>query len=93
MNRYWFDAPASRNFSELSSFDSNDFLDDINLVTERLRAAGLDRIIAVDLTREPIGVPVVRVIVPGLEVYAMDQERAGRRCHAARHRGLPRPKP
>jgi putative methanogenesis marker protein 1 len=93
MNRYWFEASASRNFPDLSSFDSNDFLDDINLVTGRLKAAGLDRIIVVDLTRESIGVPVVRVIVPGLEVYAMDQERVGRRCHAARHRSLPRSKP
>jgi putative methanogenesis marker protein 1 len=93
MNRYWFDAPATRNFPELSSFDSNDFLDDITTASERLRKAGLERIIAVDLTRESIGVPVVRVIVPGLEVYAMDQERAGRRCHAARNRRLSRPQP
>jgi len=93
MNRYWFDAPATRNFPELSSFDSNDFLDDITTASERLRKAGMERIIAVDLTRESIGVPVVRVIVPGLEVYAMDQERAGRRCHAARNRRLSRPQP
>jgi putative methanogenesis marker protein 1 len=93
MNRYWFDATMTRNFPELLSFDSNDFLDDINLAADRLRSAGLDRIIAVDLTRESIGVPVVRVIVPGLEVYAMDQERAGGRCHAARHRRLSRPQP
>jgi putative methanogenesis marker protein 1 len=93
MNRYWFDAPASRSFPELSSFDSSDFLDDINLAVERIRNAGLERIIVVDLTRDTIGVPVVRVIVPGLEVYAMDQERAGMRCHAARDRGLSRSKP
>jgi len=77
----------------MHSFDSDDFLDDITLATEKLRDAGLDRIVAVDLTRESMGVPVVRVIVPGLEVYAMDQDRAGRRCDAARHRRLPRPKP
>jgi ribosomal protein S12 methylthiotransferase accessory factor len=93
MNRYWFSSRETRPFSALPSFDSDDFLDDITLAADRLRGAGLDRIVAVDLTRESIGVPVVRVIVPGLEVYAMDQERAGRRCDAARRRGLPRPKP
>jgi len=37
-------------------------------------------VIVVDLTRSEIDVPVVRVIVPGLEVYAMDSERIGTRC-------------
>ncbi|MDD1714873.1 MAG: YcaO-related McrA-glycine thioamidation protein [Methanoregulaceae archaeon] len=93
MNRYWFESQETRPFPAMHSFDSDDFLDDITLATEKLRDAGLDRIVAVDLTRESMGVPVVRVIVPGLEVYAMDQDRAGRRCDAARHRRLPRPKP
>ncbi|NMA11401.1 MAG: YcaO-related McrA-glycine thioamidation protein [Methanomicrobiales archaeon] len=31
-----------------------------------------------------------RVIVPGLEMYAMDQDRMGRRCRDARSRRLPR---
>jgi len=34
---------------------------------ERLRAIGVEQAIAVDLTRPEFGVPVVRVIVPGLE--------------------------
>jgi thioglycine synthase len=93
MNRYWFESRETRPFFALTSFDSDDFLDDITLAIERLRGAGLDRVVAVDLTRESVGVPVVRVIVPGLEVYAMDQERAGGRCDAARRRGIPRPKP
>jgi putative methanogenesis marker protein 1 len=93
MNRYWFESRETRPFPAMHSFDSDDFLDDITLATEKLRGAGLDRIVAVDLTRESMGVPVVRIIVPGLEVYAMDQDRAGRRCDAARHRRLPRPKP
>jgi ribosomal protein S12 methylthiotransferase accessory factor len=35
------------------------------LVLERLHAAGLGRCIAVDLTRADLGIPVVRVLVPG----------------------------
>jgi len=47
----------------------------------------------VDLTREEIGVPVVRVIVPGLETAAVDSERVGKRCKDARNRRLSRSKP
>jgi len=93
MNRYWFSSPESRRFSAIPSLDTTDFLDDISLARQRLREAGLPRTIVVNLTQEAIGVPVVRVIVPGLEVYAMDQERIGRRCHEARDRRISRPKP
>jgi ribosomal protein S12 methylthiotransferase accessory factor YcaO len=34
----------------------------------------------VDLTREDVGIPVVRIAVPGLEMYAIDHERIGPRC-------------
>jgi len=46
-----------------------------------------------DLTQEEIGVPVVRVLVPGLEVFAMDNERIGSRCRDAERSRLPRAKP
>jgi ribosomal protein S12 methylthiotransferase accessory factor len=74
----------------MPSFDTDDFLTDIHHVTDRLGAAGLSRVIVVDLTRPEIGVPVVRVVVPGLEIYAVDQDRIGRRCRDARNRRLPR---
>ena len=86
MNRYWFEAPIQEKFSKIPSFDSPDFLDDIMLTIRRLKAAGLSRVIATDLTRAEIGVPVVRVVVPGLEIAAMDQERVGQRCRYAQHR-------
>jgi len=86
MNRYWFEAPIQEKFSTIPSFDSPDFLDDIMLTIRRLEAAGLSRVIATDLTRAEIGVPVVRVVVPGLEIAAMDQERVGQRCRDAQHR-------
>jgi ribosomal protein S12 methylthiotransferase accessory factor len=56
----------------------------------RLRAVGIDQVIAVDLTREAIGVPVARVIVPGLEGVMNDGggdyrpgDRARRRLQGA----------
>jgi ribosomal protein S12 methylthiotransferase accessory factor len=33
----------------------------------RLRAVGIDQVLAVDLGREALGIPVVRIVVPGLE--------------------------
>ncbi|HZD42596.1 MAG TPA: YcaO-related McrA-glycine thioamidation protein [Methanomicrobiales archaeon] len=94
LNRYWFEIREERDYSDLLSFDSNDFLEDIHFLLRRLEDRGFSRAIVVDLTRETIGVPVIRVIVPGLEVYAMDGERIGERCRsAAKDRRLPRSEP
>jgi putative methanogenesis marker protein 1 len=92
MNRYWFESEGEKDFRAVESCDSDDFTKDIERVVSALAVAGLDRVIVVDLTRQNIGVPVVRVIVPGLEVYAMDRERKGRRCIAAGNRRISRPK-
>ena len=80
MNDYWFDASESRKLNETRSLDYDDFMDDINYTIERLKSVGLNHVIVVDLTKGEIGIPVVKVIVPGLEVYAMDPERLGQRC-------------
>jgi len=90
LNRHWFADGDTIEFAAMPSFDSDDFLTDINHVTDRLSTAGLSRVVVVDLTRPEIGIPVVRVVVPGLEMYAMDQDRMGRRCRDARSRRLPR---
>jgi ribosomal protein S12 methylthiotransferase accessory factor len=85
LNNYWFGASDETgegdiDFDGITSFESDDFLDDIGYMIRNLEGAGMDRVIVVDLTRSEIDVPVVRVIVPGLEVYAMDSERIGTRC-------------
>ncbi len=68
----------------MKSYDTDDFLEDIRNMTGHLEEAGLERAIVVDLTREEIGVPVVRVIVPGLEISAVDSERVGGRVKNAK---------
>ena len=93
LNKHWFEASEKKNFSEIVSFDSDDFLLDIEYMLGKLEEAGLERAVVVDLTREEIGVPVVRVIVPGLEIAAVDSERVGKRCKDARNRRLSRSKP
>ena len=80
INRHWFDISEETDFDGVTSFDSDDFLDDIGYMIKNLEGAGLNRVIVVNLTRDETCVPVVRVIVPGLEVHAMDSERIGVRC-------------
>ncbi len=87
INGYWFRDNGQVAYPDIPSYDSDDFVKDIRFAIEALDKRGLDRVIVVDLTREEIGVPVVRVIVPGLEVFAMDPERRGKRVkHAEDHR-------
>ncbi|HON35508.1 MAG TPA: YcaO-related McrA-glycine thioamidation protein [Methanothrix sp.] len=93
INRYWFDIGEKRSFSDIQSFESDDFLLDIRFMIGRLEEVGLERVVVVDLTREEIEVPVVRVIVPGLEIAGVDPERVGKRIRNARGRRLPRAKP
>ena len=51
----------------LPSFDSDSFDADVAWELSALRAAGISEVVAVDLAHEDFGIPVVRVIVPGLE--------------------------
>lgn len=89
LNKKWFADGAEIDMGEMVSFRSDDFLDDIRYTTGQCRACGISRILVSDLTRPEIGIPVVRVIAPGLEHYAMDQERMGERCRNARRNYLP----
>jgi putative methanogenesis marker protein 1 len=91
INAYWFRDNGVEDYNRIASCDSDDFLTDIRFIIEALRKQGLDRVIVVDLTREEIGIPVVRVIVPGLEIFAMDPERRGQRADNAKDHRLSRP--
>jgi ribosomal protein S12 methylthiotransferase accessory factor len=56
-------------FSEIKSYIMDDILDDIKFILNRLKKSGLKKVIIVDLTHPKLGIPVVRVIVPGLETF------------------------
>jgi YcaO-like protein with predicted kinase domain len=57
----------NRRFEDVPDFCSKTFEEDLQRLISRLAAAHLTEIIMIDLTRPSIGIPVVRVIVPGLE--------------------------
>ncbi|EXG81129.1 YcaO-like family protein [Cryptosporangium arvum] len=70
------------------SYPSGDVAEDIRLMLGRLRDAGLPRVVVVDLSPPEIPVSVVRVLVPGLESWAVDHSKVGARAAAVWNAGL-----
>jgi YcaO-like protein with predicted kinase domain len=74
-------------FRDIPSFAADDLASDLRWALARLAAAGMARAIAVDLTRTEFAVPVVRLIVPGLEWDPHHPNyRPGRRARAQANR-------
>jgi YcaO-like protein with predicted kinase domain len=59
--------PPARDFAAVPSCNAPTFRDDIDWLLERLKAVSVSEVAVVDLTREDVGIPVVRVVIPGLE--------------------------
>ena len=55
---------------EVRSSQHETFAEDIDWILSRLRIAGLTRVAVFDLTRADIGIPVVRVVIPGMDYGA-----------------------
>jgi ribosomal protein S12 methylthiotransferase accessory factor len=56
-----------RDYRAVPSHDGESFADDLAWLLGRLRSAGIEQVVAVDLTRPDLAIPVVRVVIPGLE--------------------------
>ncbi len=59
--------PRPRRFREAPDWDSDTLDGDVEWELGRLAQAGLREVITVDLTKELFDIPVVRVVIPGLE--------------------------
>ncbi len=70
-----------KNLTDMEIGYSNDITEDLNACVGRLRERGLDKVIAVDLTRPETGIPTVRVIIPGTDAYCFDRTRKGDRLY------------
>jgi YcaO-like protein with predicted kinase domain len=66
----WERHMAACRLSDVRSCDGPSFERDRATLLARLRAVGLEQAIAVDLTSERFGIPVFRMIVPGLAMHA-----------------------
>ena len=81
INRHYFE--NNDNLIKLSDIENNSTVSikkDIDTCIEKLNDVGLDKVLFKDLTREEIGVNVVRVIIPNAELYALDHSRVGERA-------------
>ncbi len=58
-------APGS--FAAMPSFSADDLTGDLRWALGRLATIGVERVVAVDLTRPELDIPVVRLVIPGLE--------------------------
>jgi ribosomal protein S12 methylthiotransferase accessory factor len=80
INKMWLsDTGTQVRLADMPRLDTEDIFDDLQVVRSQLNTRGLKSTVVVDLTRSDLGVPVVRVIVPGLEVFAIDEDRVGPR--------------
>jgi YcaO-like protein with predicted kinase domain len=98
-------AGAARPFIAAGGLCSDSLDADVAWELAALRAAGIGEVVAVDLTREDLGIPVARVVIPGLEGpatttrscrlgrRAMEVIGASERAGDAGERGLPLPWP
>jgi YcaO-like protein with predicted kinase domain len=60
-------SPGRRAFPGGRSRATDTFDGDLRVVLDALRGIGIDNAVVVDLTRPDVGIPVVKVVVPGLE--------------------------
>ena len=80
-NRISASAPT-RCFNDVPTWDGDTLEDDVERELECVRKAGIRRVVLVDLTKPEFGLPVVRVIMPGLEQVIGPAYRPGRRARA-----------
>jgi ribosomal protein S12 methylthiotransferase accessory factor len=68
--------PAERSFADVAHVPAESIDADVAHELDRLKAVGIRQAILIDLTRPGIDIPVVRMVVPGLEGWADKAEPA-----------------
>ena len=80
INKYYFKQEDEQiNLSDIENKSTNSITKDIEIVKEELIKNDIKQILYTDLTRPELDVSVVRVIIPEMEIYALDPNRAGYR--------------
>ena len=60
-------ARTPRSFDQTSTYRSNSITEDLNWLLKKVAEASIEQVLAVDLSRPEFELPVVRVVIPGLE--------------------------
>lgn len=80
INSHWFgETDQSINIKSMKNRCSSSFKKDIEITIKQLQKCGIEDVLFVDLTRKEVEIPVARIIIPGLEVMAIDPDRVGDR--------------
>jgi ribosomal protein S12 methylthiotransferase accessory factor len=65
-------------FDEIATYRHASVNDDVEFIIERMRHAGFEQAVVVDITRQEVGIPAVRVIVPRSEAWTLYFADGGR---------------
>ena len=82
INRHWFgESETEVELNQIKNISGCSFREDIETSEKILGKHGFKDIFYVDLTRKEIEIPVVRVLIPGMELYSVDVTRKGKRLN------------
>lgn len=80
INKYYFKQEEEQiKLADIENKSTTSITKDIEIVKDELIANDIEKILYVDLTRPELDVSVVRVVIPEMELYTIDQSRAGYR--------------
>lgn len=80
MNSHYFkDNEKEINLEEIENKSTDSFKLDIETAIFELKKSSIKNVLFTNLNRKEIGIDVVRVIIPGMELYSLDLERIGNR--------------
>ncbi len=91
LNWFWFEEGEKISLSEVQDLSKKSPAENIDVILEKLKGLA-ERVLVVDLSREEVAVPVVRVIIPGFELFTIDRDRKGKRINAGKKREFSRNK-
>ncbi len=89
LNGFWFEEGEKISLSEVQDLSRKSPAENIDVILEKLRGL-VEKVLIVDLSREEIAVPVVRVIIPGFELFTIDRDRKGKRISSGKKKDFSR---
>ena len=89
LNWFWFNEGEKISLSDVQDLSGKSPAENIDLILEKLKGIA-EKVLVVDLSREEVAVPAVRVIIPGFELFTIDRDRRGKRLTTGRKKEISR---
>lgn len=77
--QYWFECTDLISYDEIQSYEFPTIIEDIGIMVQQLTEAGFKDIIMVDLKTKQIDLPIIKMLVPGMERYSFKMTCIGNR--------------